>query len=213
MSMTVLPLSSNGTQRGRTVVPLHTFTFPSSGIAVQCHKMSPSLQGALLQSIIKECKALPDDDPHAYPTPPMQPINYGTEEHPDIKMEERRGGEEVEAYQQRLRAWEVWAANKSAERLLIMVALDYLVVNQDDVTAELERTSRALARQGAEMPDLGIPLDGYAPEEIDRLKFLFLCCMLDPQNDGQAFLGFLIGRSQPREEAVQDRIASFRAPE
>ena len=211
--MTVLPITSNGVQRGRTVAPLHRFTFPSSGITVECHKMSPALQGALIQAIIKECKALPADAPRAYPNPPTQEVNYGTDEHPDIRVEERLGGDEVAAYQKALAQWEAWAQQEAALRLLKMVAIDYLVVNDADIAEELERTRSALARHGAELPDLGISFDGYTPEEVNRLNFLFLCCMLDQENDGQAFMRFLIGRSQPREEVVAERITSFRAPE
>lgn len=214
--MTVLPLSPaiNGVQRGgRNVVPLHKFTFPSSGVTVEFHKMSPTAFAAITQAITKECKALDADHPNAYPIAPTQPVNYGTKTKPDIRVEEMKGGPEYEAYLERLRLWEAWAQDELGRRVIAMIAIDYLEIDPAIVADEVERVRRALKRQGAEMPDLGFSLDAYTPEQADRLYFLFTCCMLDPQGDGQALFAFLVGRSQPREEEVATRIASFRATE
>lgn len=208
--MTVLPLSpTNGTQRGRTVAPHHRYTFASSGVTIECHKISPTFITAISAAILKECKARDADAPNAYPRRPTRPTLVGGE----MREEEVHGGEEYDAWLAAMQTWQAWAEREMGLRVLQMVALDYLIINDSDIAEELERVRRSLARQGAEMPELGFPLDGYTPEEQNRLYFLFTRCMLDPENDGQAFFQFLVGRAQPREEAVAATIASFRSPE
>lgn len=206
--MTVLPLSTtNGTtpQRGRFVMPRHTFTFTSSGITVECHKVSPALFNTLLAAVAKEARAGKHPE-HPYPEVPKVKVDVAGE----ITEEEVLGGELYEKYQKDIRDWNDWAQNEAGLRFLTMVALDYLVLDNEGVTEEVQRMQKALQRQGADLPDLGISLEGYSEAEVARLHFLFSVCMLDPVNDGQAFMGFLIGQAQPREEAIQENIASFR---
>lgn len=210
--MTVLPLSStNGVthQRGRAVAPRHRYTFATSGITVECHKISIAYRDAITAAILKESKALSADHPNAYPRRPTMRMEVGGE----WREEELQGGEEYDAWTVKMQAWNRWAENQMGLRLMTMVALDYLILDDEAIAEEMERVTRALARQGADLPDIGIPLDGYTTEEVNRLYFLFTRCMLDPENDGQAFFLFLVGRSQPREEAVEATIATFRTPE
>lgn len=204
MSVADLPLH-NGTTRGRFVMPRHSFTFPSSGITVECHKIGPQLQSAITQAVIRECKEGKYPD-HPYPEPPKQMVDIGGE----MVEQEALGGEQVAEYQKTLRAWGVWADQEIMVRYLVMAILDYAILDDKDISEVIERTRKALARQGADLPDLGIPLEGYSDVEINRLYYLFCVCALDPMNDGQAFFAFLVGRSHPREEAIRERIASFR---
>jgi len=205
--MTVLPLSDHQQrQKGRAVPPRYTYTFASSGITVQCHKVSPTAMESIGQAVRKETRN--PDHPHAFPSVPTQAIDYGNGE---IRQEELPESAWDDDYKKKRREWEAWANSEVGARFVRMLICDYVEIDLEAARNEIDHFERSLKRQGAELPDLGIDTEGYTDDEILKLRYVFLCCMLDPQNDGQAFSGVMIGRSQPREEAIQDRIASFRA--
>lgn len=203
--MTVLPLSDHR-PKGRGVPPRYTYTFASSGITVECHKVSPAAVDAISRGVRKEAQN-PEHE-HAFPAVPTQAIDYGNG---DIRQEELPESSWSDEYKTKRREWEVWAQNEAMKRFLSMLICDYIEIDLDAARAEIAHMEKSLHRQGAELPDLGIALDGYSEDEITKLRYVYTCCMLDAANDGQAFVAFMIGRSQPREEAISDRIASFRA--
>lgn len=196
----------NGTShRGRAVVQPYRHTFPSSGITVECRKVSPTALTAFVTAIKKECQAGQHPE-HPYPEIPKVQVNVAGE----MREQEVRGGELLETYLKDKQAWETWATQKAALRFLRMVAVDYMTFDAKEVTSEVAFLRRSLARDGAELPDLEMDMTGYTEAEIDRVYYLFCVCMLDQERESQALMSFLMGRSQPREEAIHDQIAAFR---
>ena len=198
----------NGTiipMRGRAVVPRNYFTFPSSGITVEFHKVSMTAWNAIQTAVQKECQQGKHPD-HPYPKTPMAMVDVGGE----MKLEEVRGGDKYDQYIKDLEAWNAWATQEVALRFLAMLAVDYMVVDDDQVATEVDRMRKALQRQGADLPPLGIDTTGYSEAEINRMYFLVVCCMIDQEADGMALMGFISSKALPREEAIQDRVAEFR---
>lgn len=203
--MTVLPLSDHR-PKGRGVPPRYTYTFASSDITIECHKVGPSAVEAIARAVRKEAQQ--PDHTHPFPPVPTQEIDYGND---DKRQEELPESSWSDEYKTKRREWERWAEMETMQRFLAMLICDYIEVDLDAARAELDHLEASLKRQGADLPDLGFALEGYSADEQTKLRFVYTCCMLDPANDGQAFVQYMIGRSQPREEAIQDRIAAFRA--
>lgn len=202
-------LLSNGTVtpiRGRAVVQPYRFTFTSSGITVQCRKISPTVMTAFIAALRKECQR-GEHPEHPYPEVPKQTVDVAGE----MVEQEVRGGDLLEQYNAQSAAWYAWANGIAGLRMLRMVAVDYIIANDEEVGAEVGFHRTALQRAGADLPDLDMDMTGYTDAEINRVYYLFCCCMLDQEKDTTAFMSFLMGRSQPREEAITDRIADFRA--
>ncbi len=205
--MTVLPLSDHQVrQKGRGVPPRYTYTFASSGITIECHKVGPSALESLGRAIRKETQR--PDHPHAMPPVPTQEIDYGND---DKRQEELPESAWSDEYKAQRREWQTWVDTEVGKRFARMLICDYVEIDLDAARDEIAHLEKSLKRQGAELPDLDIDTEGYTDDEILKLRYVFMCCMLDPANDGQAFVQYMIGRSQPREEAIQDRIAAFRA--
>jgi hypothetical protein len=189
------------TDAGRYVKPLPFYTFRSSGLSVQVRRISPSTGTLLMQGIIKECKALPEGHEHVYPKPPV----YDTEVGPEPN-------ENDADFIAAKTLWLAWAEQEAATRLLRLIAADYVSVPAEVVTEALERLQRSLRREGAELEPMPIDMERYSQDEADRMQYLFSCCMLDPQRDGQDFLQFVFGQSQPQEEQIQAYQATFQSP-
>lgn len=210
--MSALPLTQH---TGRKAPARNRFTFPSSGVTVEFHKVSPLISQLISEALLRYSKGLPPDHPFAYPEEPTQPMDYGDGEIRHEKLPETAWTDE---YREKRGAWITAFNNRVATRLMSAIVLDYIVFNPEDIDEGLSRLERSLKRFGGELINVqeGFLLDGVDLTEAEerKLQYYLGCCMLDqnPQGEGQAFMRYVFGQSQPREEAVDSTIASFRTP-
>lgn len=192
------PLNGVVRQRGRAVPAPMTYTFKDTGITVQMHRMSPMTLNHLNSAILKECKALPPDHEHAYPKPPVQMVAVGGGEPiPQVHDEDP-------AYIKALAEWQAWSQSETSDRMIRMMAIDYLVVNDDEIQPRVDQVRRMLRREGVPLDE---PIgDEYTQEDRNRIVYLRHVC-LGSTEDLREFSLFLSQRTQPSEEAIQDAVA------
>ncbi len=192
------PLNGTVRQRGRSVPSAMTYTFKDTGITVQMHRISPMTIQHLSAAILKECKALPPEHEHAYPQPPVQMVEVG-------------GGKPIPQvhdddpdYLRKLAEWQAWSSNETSERMLRMMAIDYLIVDDTEIRPRVEQVRRMLRREGVPLDE---PMgDDYTQEDRNRIIYLRHVC-LGSAEDLSEFSRFLSQRTQPSEEAIQDAVA------
>lgn len=210
--MSDLPLTQH---TGRKTPARNRFTFRSSGVTVEFYKVSPLISNLINEALLRYSKELPADHPFAYPHPPTQEVDYGDGEKRHEELPETAWSDE---YREQRKAWVAAFNNRAATRLMSAIVLDYVIFDPEDINEGLSRLERSLKRFGGELIDVkeGFLLDGVdiSEEEERKLQYYLGCCMLDqnPQGEGQAFMRYVFGQSQPREEAVESTIASFRTP-
>lgn len=192
------PLNGVVRQRGRAVPAAMTYTFKDTGITVQMHRISPMTLQHLNAAILKECKALPADHAHVYPKPPVQMVAVGGGEPiPQVHDEDPD-------YLKALAEWQAWSAGETSDRMIRMMAIDYLIVDDNEIRPRVEQVRRMLRREG-------VPLDepegdDYTQEDRNRIVYLRHVC-LGSSDDLREFSLFLSQRTQPSEEAIQDAVA------
>jgi hypothetical protein len=208
MSVVSLLASTNGVTHGRVVSPLNSFTVPSSGITLTYHKVSPIVIGSIRQAVEKETRQ--EGHAHPCPAPPTAAVDYGEGV---IKQEALPESAWDDTYRTQKAQWEEWVGGEAGNRYIRMLILRYIVFSPDDLramTEEVEILRSALEDVGSAMPDISVDPATLTAEEQTKLYFIFGCCFINPFADSQAFMAHVVGKSQPREEAVADRIAAFR---
>lgn len=198
--MTVLEYP-NGQARGRAVPTHQTYTFKDSGVTVQLRKMSPMTVQHLNRAIERECKALPKDHEHVYPKPPVQEVAVGGGK--PTKQENPSDPD----YLRVLKAWQAWASNEIADRLIRLTAVEYLIADPELVRDEAARMRRILERAGMPLDEGG--LDAYNDEEKDRIIYLIHVCFGSGE-DMQEFSAYLVNRAAPSEAQITEATATFR---
>lgn len=206
MSVIDLPVTNGVVRRGRAVPTLLSYTFQDSGVTVQMHKMSPMTVQHINAAVTRECKALPPEHEHAYPQPPTQLIAVG-------------GGEPIPQvndgdvdYQRTLAAWQQWAAMEVSRRLMRIVALDYMEVDEGAIKEVVSYKRRMFKREGIPLDESEMPEERYTDAERDRVVYLEHVCY-GSDTDMQEFAQFLMHRTQPQEAQIGDAIAAFRTAE
>lgn len=172
----------NGT-RGRAVPALPEHTFKDSGITIKMRKVGPATQQRLAQQVQRE---------YPKPAPPVVETELGPEENAADP-----------AYVRALNDWSQQQAAALNERLMRFAALEADITLDDADRARIARTRRHLEYIGAWEDDPKL-----SQEENDRILYVLhiACATVD---DLREFIGALMARGVPTEEAVQRQIATF----
>lgn len=188
--------------RGRRVPARPRHLFRDTGIEVELHKLSPSTIQRIAEVVRAEAKHLPEGHEHKLPEPPIERIEVGGE-----VREERN--ENHPDYLAALEQWGKWAMAQTNERFLriaAVTAVEPIDIADAEITAAANRTRRALAAEGVDLPYF----EQYSAAENDRIVWL-MHVAIGTSEDLQEFYQALTQRSTVSQEAVQAHIATFPA--
>lgn len=180
-------------EKGRSVPPLPTFTF-STGVDVQVRKVGLTTQQAIIAALREAWSAAGKGEPQ----PPVERVNYGTDEEPDYKEEPNDADP---AYVAALATWSNDFYVEVQRRILTLAALEAeFTVDRPAV----DRLRRHLARVGVTLED-----DPELDDDENAKVHYFFHIAAAVQEELNAFYTALHRRSEPTEEAVQAHIATF----
>lgn len=180
-------------EKGRAAPPLPRFEF-STGVSVQVRKVGLTTQQAIIAALRAEWSAQGKGEPQ----PPVQRVNYGTDEEPDWKDEPNRADP---AYVAAVAEWNNTFYIEVQRRVLTLAALE----------AEFEVDAETLARRRRHLARVGVTLvdDPELTDDENAKVHYFFHVAAAVQSELTDFYQALSRRSEPTEEAVQAHIASF----
>lgn len=163
----------------RTPPPLPTITLPGSGYTVEFRPIGPLTMGELSKAVRKELPA---------PEPPRNTVT-GLD-----GKQTQEANDADPAYQAALTAHEAKVNQEIGNRVLKLLARRIVTTPDDLETAQQMRADLA-------------ELDVTVPDD-DREVFL-LHVLVGDQEDLTALQAAFMRRSQPTEEAIQEKVADF----
>lgn len=165
----------------RTPPPLPTVTLPGSGYTVEFRPIGPLTINEISKAVRKEL-----------PAPPV-PLNTVTGLDGNETQEPNEADPE---YQKALAAHERAANEEIGKRMMRLIARRIVMSEVD---------TEAVQQIRADMLDVGVDLE---PDDAD----VFLNhVLIGGTEDIQALQGAFLRRSQPTQEAVQEKVADFQS--
>jgi hypothetical protein len=170
------------TTKGRAVPALPSITLKNSGIDVKIRSLGPWTLDTISTAAAKE---------HPRPTPQLNTV-IGLD-----GKEQQEPNEADPAYQAALAAWGDEVQADTMRRLFRILQAGGVVYEPDlDAVADFRAM---MAVGGVTLPD-------------DDREVFFYHLMLGNKEDSEQLINAVMHRSQPTEEAVEDRTASFSSP-
>lgn len=190
--------------RGRRVPEHPEFTFPDSGYIVRVRRLGPWTLDQIRVSLKKVRK------------PPSVPINRVPDQYDEtgenvIKWRMEANDADPQ-YKQDVKDYEDWLAETAGYRLLDIIVSTCIIIDPDDLDdGEIVAHRRALLKTGPSEIDEPGEYDRHRQvvENMTDEEVFTRCVCLSTPHDMSDLQRFVMGRSMPTVEEVDEQIESF----
>lgn len=192
-----------GRKKGRKVPELPTFTFPDSGYSVRVRKIGPWTLDQIRLGLQKVRQ------------PPPIPMIQVPDKYDDAGEEigwRNEPHESDPAYKQALQEYETWLNLTSGYRLLDIVMSSCIVVDKEDIDPEeVAAFRRGLLLAGPQPSENEVAASEHrrVVEAMSDEEIFVRCACMSTGNDTEALQSFVISRSMPTQEAIQEQVDTF----
>lgn len=169
-------------QKGRRVPELPTYVFVETGVEVKIRRLGPFTMDELRKALRKERKP---------PKPPSIVNEVG-----DARVKIAELNFDDPGYKQELREYNAWLAQETGERMTNLMTNYCIIVEPEAAIVEEKRALLAMID-----PTIN---DSYSDKEVYVRHYL-----MGSSEELERVQNFILNRSMPTEEAVQEHIESF----
>lgn len=175
-------IASRKMQQGRKVPPLPSFTFKETGVTVQIRRLGPFTMDDIRKKLLKERKP---------PEVPEVVVEVG-----DARVKTREKNYLDPDYVTARSEYETWLRTTIAEKMVDLM-VQYCIVC--DPEPEIVSDMRELAQQ----------IDPEVNESMSDKQIYIRYYLLSSPQAVEEVQNFIMGRSMPTEEVVQEQIDTF----
>lgn len=173
---------TNGHQKGRKVPELPTYTFAVTGVEVKIRRLGPFTMDEIRKSLKKQRKP---------PEVPTVVVEVGDAR---VRLSEPNPGDPD--YRRAVEEYNLWISTTIGEKMMdLMVNYCILCTVEEDIVTE----KRALLAM----------IDPTINEEYSDREVYVQHYLLGTTDELESVQNFILGRSMPTEEAVQEHIDTF----